>query len=91
MNIAKFLRRAFLWYTFCSLYFSKILYDNLEIFGYQIDIFYFSCTIVLLSFITLVLESGVHGYFVLVFIPKFLVSITFAGITTSAPALLLQW
>ena len=28
-----------------------------------------------------------HGYFVLVFIPKFLISVTFAQITRSAPAL----
>ena len=41
----------------------------------------------LFSFITLVLESRLHSYFVLVFIAKFLVSVTFAGITTSAPAL----
>ena len=42
-----------------------------------------SCDIALFSFITLVLESGLHGYFVYVFILKFLVSITFARITMS--------
>ena len=35
------------------------------------------------AFITLLLESGVHDYFVLVFTLTFLVSITFARITTS--------
>ena len=45
--------------------------------------FHISCTIALFSFI-----SGVHSYFLLVFIPKFLVSVTsFARISTSAPAL----
>ena len=39
-----------------------------------------TCGIALFSFITLVLESRVHGYFVLIFILKFLVSITFARI-----------
>ena len=56
----------------------------MEFFGQlwvQNNIFHISCA--LFSFITLVLESGVHGYFVLVFIPKFLVSITFARIAMS--------
>ena len=43
--------------------------------------------IALFSIITLVLDSGVHGYFVLVFIPKFLVSVTFARLTKSAQLL----
>ena len=43
--------------------------------------------LLLFSFITLVLESRLHSYLVLVFITKFLVSVTFAGITTLAPAL----
>ena len=55
----------------------------MDIFGYKIDIFHISCAIALFSFITFVLESGLHGYFVFVFILKFLVSITFARITTS--------
>ena len=38
------------------------------------------------SFITL-LESVFHGYSVLVFVPKFLVSVTFVRITKSTPAL----
>ena len=33
------------------------------------------------------LELGVYGYFVPVFISKFLVSVTFASIATLAPAL----
>ena len=67
-------------YTFQNFY---VMIDSLDVFGYKIDIFQISCAIALFSFITLVLESGVHGYFVLVFILKFLVSITFARITTS--------
>ena len=43
---------------------------------------YFLCHCFVFFFITLVLESGVHGYFVLVFILKFLVRITFARSTT---------
>ena len=38
--------------------------------------------LLLFSFITLLLESRLHSYLVLVFISKFLVSVTFAGITT---------
>ena len=47
---------------------------------YKIDIFHISCAIALIS-------SMVHGYSVLVFTPKFLVSVIIARITTSAPAL----
>ena len=84
-NIATFLRTAFLWNFFCSLYF----YVMIGFFGcfWVIDLFHISCTIALFSFITLVLESGIHSYFLLVFIPKFLVNITFARTSTSAPAL----
>ena len=53
------------------------------VFGYNIDIFHIFCVIALIFFIILVLESGVHGHFVLVFIPKFLASITFARFTMS--------
>ena len=35
VNIAKFLRIAFLWNTFCSLYFDVMI----EFFGYKIDVF----------------------------------------------------
>ena len=58
-------------------------WNSLDVFGYKIDIFHIFCAIALIFFIIQVLESGVHGYFVLVFIPKFLVSITFARFTMS--------
>ena len=86
VNIAKFLRTVFLWNTFCSSHF----YVMIEFFGrsgYKIEVFHVSCTIALFSFIILVLESELDSYFVLVFIPKFLVNAPFARITTSAPAL----
>ena len=86
--IAKFLRTAFLWNTFCYYTFPKF-YVMIELFGglwVQNDVFHISCTIALFSFITLVLGSGAHTYFVHVLITKFLVSVTFARITTSAPA-----
>ena len=54
--------------------------EFLDVFGYKINIFHISCTIAFISSID-------HGYFVLVFTPKFLVSVTFACITTSAPEL----
>ena len=66
VNIAKFLRTAFLRNTFCSLCFDVMI----EFFDTKLTCFHISCTIALFSFITLVLESGVHSYFVLVFIPK---------------------
>ena len=50
--------------------------------------FHISCVIALFSFITL-LESVFQGYSVLVFTPKFLISVTFVRITTSIPALYL--
>ena len=59
----------------------------MDVFEYKIDIFHISYVIALLSFITL-FESVFHGYFALVFIPKFLVRVTFVRIT-SAPALFL--
>ena len=49
-------------------------YVMIELFGrfwVQNDVFYISCTIALFCFINLVLESGVHNCFVLVFVPKF--------------------
>ena len=52
--------------------------NSLGVFGYKIHIFDISCPIALFSFITLVL---------LVFIPKFSVSVTFVRIRTSTPAL----
>ena len=84
--IAKFLRTAVLWNTFYYYTFPKF-YVMIELFGrlwVQNDIFHISCTIALFSFITLVLELGVHGYFVLVFKLKFLVSVTFARLTKPA-------
>ena len=64
-----------------------LLQNSLDVFGYKIDIFHISCVIALFSFLTL-FEPVFHGYFALIFIPKFLVSVTFARIT-SAPALFL--
>ena len=64
-------------YTFSKFY---VMIEFLDVFGYKINIFHISCTIALISSID-------HGYFVLVFTPKFLVSVTFACITTSAPEL----
>ena len=87
MHIAKAFRTAFLLSTFCSLYFSEIWKNSLDVFGHKIYIFNISYAIALLSFITLVLELEVHGYSVLVFILKFLVSVTFVRITTLALAL----
>ena len=58
-------------------------WNSLDVFGYKIDIFHIFCAIALIFFIILVLEWGVPSYFVLVFIPKFLVSITFARFTMS--------
>ena len=82
-NIAKLLRTSFLKSTFCSLYFSEILSDDRILctsFGTKLIFFIFFCATALIFFI-LVLESGAHGYFVLVFIPQFLASIIFARIT----------
>ena len=78
--IAKFLRTAVLWNTFCYYTFPKF-YVMIELFGrlwVQNDVFHISCAIALFSFITLMLESKVHGYFLLVPILRFLVSVTFA-------------
>ena len=47
---------------------------------YKIDIFHISGVIALIF-------SMAHGYSVLVFTPKFLVSVSFARIATSAPTL----
>ena len=86
--IARFLRTTFLWNTFCYYTFPKF-YVMIELFGglwVQNNVFYISCTIALFSFITLVLESHVHGYFVLVSIAKFLVSVTFARLAKPVQA-----
>ena len=86
--IANFLRTAFLWNTFCYYTFPKF-YVMIELFGrlwVQNDVFHISCTIALFSFITLVLESKVRSYFVLVSISKFLVSVTFARLAKAAQA-----
>ena len=87
VNISKFLRAVFF---IEHLLFIILLrnfvwwYDTLDFFGYKIDIFYIAWTIALSSIITL-LESVFHGYSVLAFIPKFLISVTFVRITASAP------
>ena len=73
------------YYTFPKFY--VIIEFSSDVFGYKISIFHISCANALFSFITLVLESQAHGYFIFVFIIKFLVSVTFGCITTSAPAL----
>ena len=86
--IVKFLRTAFLWNNFCYYTFPKF-YVMIELFGclwVQNYVFHISCTIALFSFITLVLESKVRSYFVLVSIPKFLVSVTFARLAKAAQA-----
>ena len=76
----KYLRTAFfvehltVHYTFSKFY---VIIDFLDV---KIDIFHISCAIALISFM-------VHAYSVLVFTPKFLVSVSFARITTSALAL----
>ena len=67
--------------TFCSLYFSEILSDDRILWtslGTKLIFFIFFVPLLWFFFIILVLHSGVHGYFALVFIPTFLVSITFA-------------
>ena len=62
----------------------------MDVFGYKINAIHISCAVALFSFITLVLESeGVCSYFVLVFVPKFLVRVTFACLTK--PAQVLFW
>ena len=71
-------------YTFSKFYVMIELFARSWV---QNDAFHISCTTALFSFITLVLESGVHGYFVLVFIPKFLVSETFSRLTIPTQAL----
>ena len=53
----------------------KIIWASL---GTTLIFFIFFGPLLWFFFIILVLHSGVHGYFVLVFIPTFLVSITFA-------------
>ena len=76
--------------TFSVHYTFSKFYVMIELFArswVQNDVFHISCTIALFSFITLVLESGVHGYFVLVFIPKFLVRETFARLIKPTQAL----
>ena len=71
-------------YTFPKCY---VMINSLDTFGYKTDIFHISCTIALFFFISVALELRVHGYFVLVFIPKILVSVITTYMTTSAPAI----
>ena len=78
-NFAIFARKHLCWSLASKLY-SILL-------GYKIDVFHITCAIALFSFITLVFESRIHGYFVLAFILKILVSVTFAPITAMAPVL----
>ena len=84
VNTAKLWRLAFLVehltvdYTFPKFY---VMVKSLDVFGYKTDIFH-------IFFLIALIFSMVHGYSVLVFTPKFLVSVTFARITTSAQALL---
>ena len=77
LRTAFFVEHIKVCYTFSKFY---VMIEFLDVFGYKIDIFHISCTIALIS-------SMDHGYSVLVFTPKFLVSVTFACITTSAPEL----
>ena len=81
VNIAKFLRTAFLWNTFYSLYFYVMIefFGRLWVQNWRVSYFLYYCFVFL--------HMGVNSYFVLVFITKFLVSVTFARISTSAPAL----
>ena len=80
---------------FCEIFINSFLVERLlfiillcddRIFWTSLDTkltcFMFLVLIALFSFITLALESGVYSYFVLVFTPKFLLSVTFARITT---------
>ena len=85
VNIAKFLRTIFFIKHLFIIVFQNFMwwYNSLKVFGYKIDIFYISCVNALFPFITL-LESGFHGYSILVFIPELLVNVTFVRITTSA-------
>ena len=62
-------------------------YNSLDVCEHNIDIFHFFCAITLFFFITIVLQSGVHGYLALALAPNFLVNVTFARITTSVPVL----
>ena len=69
-NIAKCLSTAFyiehfvpIHYTFQNFY---VIIESFRFFGYKIDIFHSSCATALFSFITLLLESEVHCYFVFI-------------------------
>ena len=69
-NIAKCLSTAFyiehfvpIHYTFQNFY---VIIEFFRFFGYKIDIFHSSCAAALFSFITLLLESEVHCYFVFI-------------------------
>ena len=64
-----------------------IIYLVLSIIIYLVSfIIYHICHILyFVYFVIIVLELKVHGYFVLVFVSKFLVSVTFTGITMLAP------
>ena len=69
----------------CETFKSSLLVEHFGSLGTKLTCFVF-LVLLLFSFIALVLESRLHSYFVLVFISKFLVSVIFAGIPTSAPA-----
>ena len=89
--IAKFLRTVYCGTISVHCTFLKF-YVMIELFGHlwvQNDVFLISCTIALFSFKNLVLESKVHGYFMLFFITEFLVSVNFTRLTK--PALVSFW
>ena len=75
VSFVKFLK------TSRSLYLSEILSDDRVLWTSKITLF---------SFRTLLSDSRVHGYFVIVFILKFLVSVTVARITTLASTILIE-
>ena len=92
VNIAKCLSTAFLieHLLFIKLFRNFMWWQNsLDVFGCKIAICHISCDITLFSFIALMLELEVHCYccIYLVFIPKFLVSVTITRITGKAPSL----
>ena len=69
-NIAKWLSAAFYIEHFLPIHYSfpnfYVMIEFFRFFGYKIDIFHISCATALFSFITLVLESEVHCYFVFI-------------------------
>ena len=88
VNIAKCLSTTFyIEYNPLIMLFRNVMWwwNSFGVFGHKIDIFHISWVIALFSFIIILLE--VHWYFLLVFIPKFLLSVTFARIATMALSL----